>query len=67
MLKRNLTKIEPKLEDLLELENNKNQVNGEASSAAEKTDQSAEPLDLVKTKEMVEARIGYNPRPRRAN
>lgn len=66
MLRRNLTKIEPKLEDLEEL-NNKDKTARGQSSTSEKGDTSTEPLDLVKTKEMVEARIGYNPRPRRAN
>lgn len=66
MLRRNLTKIEPKLEDLVELENAKNRANGSGPNS-EKADASNEPLDLVKTKEMVQERIGYNPKPRKAN
>ena len=65
MLRRNLTKIELKLEDLNELTNEKNRVEP-AGSLSDKTS-NIEPLDLVKTRALIESRIGYNPRPRRAN
>ena len=69
MLRRNLTKIELKLEDLQELENNSDKQNRTSESNTSNVEKSnvPEPLDLAKTRIMVESRIGYNPRPRRNN
>jgi len=65
MLTRDLRKIELKLDDLTQLETNKNR----AQNSTAKTDnKEGELTDTHKaTKEMVEARIGYNPKPRRTN
>jgi hypothetical protein len=66
MLRRDLTKIEIKLEDLEELENVKN-AKDRPSTSETKIDSNKEALDSARTKDIIEARIGYNPRPRRAN
>lgn len=66
MLRRDLSKIELKLEDLVELENHKNSKDRSTSTIDVKNDSSKELLDQVKIKKMVETRIGYHPKPRRA-
>lgn len=66
MLRRNPTKIELKLDDLQEL-TNKLKGDTEAKKGNEKLDGTSN-LELQKTrKEIIEERIGYNPRPRRPN
>ena len=68
MLRRNPTKIELKLEDVQELEK-KLRIEAEAKkneSQQEVTDTSIEIQSLKSRKEIIEERIGYNPRPRNA-
>lgn len=62
MLRRHPTKIELKLEDLQELTN---KLKGEAE--AKRTSDKVEVEPQKTRKEVIEERIGYNPRPRRPN
>jgi len=66
MLTRKLRTIELKLEDLAELEAAKAKCQAGLGHRAPQDRTPGEPLDLAaRTKQMVEARIGYNPKPRR--
>ena len=68
MLRRNLTKIELKLEDLNDLNalHEKNKLENVTNTTDKSTN--AEPIpQYAKTRALVESRIGYNPRPRRTN
>lgn len=63
MLRRNPTKIELKLDDLQEL-TNKLKGESDAKKVNDKLDGTS--LELQKTrKDIIEERIGHNPRPRR--
>lgn len=68
MLRRNPTKIELKIEDVQELEK-KLKIEAEAKKnecQQEITDNSIDIPSLKTRKEVIEERIGYNPRPRNA-
>ncbi|KAK3858363.1 hypothetical protein Pcinc_035446 [Petrolisthes cinctipes] len=67
MLRRNPTKIELKLDDLLEL-STKLKGDPEGRRSGEKGSEATPSLETHKTrKEIIEERIGFNPRPRRPN